>query len=440
MSPPALRGGFRRQIVVVTACVTALAMLLLAMVLQAVLADLSRSNVARVLEDRAEAVRSTVTGRSSGDGLEVPGGVLDAGVVVYDATGAPVAGSPWSGLDEDYAVLSGVTSRRYRDVDGTVRLVAEPFTTGSGARGVVVVGERLAPYEQAEQYALAVSLVTSALATVAAAAIAAWVTTRALRPVARLATTAADWSEHDLTKRFGLGPPSNELTGLAAVLDTLLDKVSTAIRSEQRLTSELAHELRTPLTAVQGTADLALLRGDLSRDVRADLEEISASAARMSTTIATLLELARSSGAVLDAGSSSLREVVEEVVGSVAPAGTDISVEPTDHRLAVPHAIAVRALTPLVENALRFADTGVAVTVVEDVAGGGGLVGVRVSDDGPGVGDVGRIFEPGVTTGGGMGLGLALARRMARSVDGDVVVVSRTAPTTFELRLPRVLG
>lgn len=76
-----------------------------------------------------------------------------------------------------------------------------------------------------------------------------------------MAERAADWSEHDLSHRFGLGPPTNELAALGETLDHLLDRVAMAIRSEQRLTSELAHELRTPLTAIQGSADLALLRG-----------------------------------------------------------------------------------------------------------------------------------------------------------------------------------
>ena len=76
-----------------------------------------------------------------------------------------------------------------------------------------------------------------------------------------MAERAADWSEHDLTHRFDLGPPTNELAALGETLDHLLDRVASAILSEQRLTAELAHELRTPLTSIQGSADLALLRG-----------------------------------------------------------------------------------------------------------------------------------------------------------------------------------
>ena len=439
MRTAAPTGSFRRQIVVLTACVTAFAMGVLTLVLQLILATQTERDVARVLEDRADAVAGSTT-TTAGGGLEVPDADLDAGVVVYDADGVVVAGSVAPGLRSTYDALARVDRPQVRDVGEETRVRAAPFTTEAGVRGVVVVDERLTPYEQAERYALLVSLATGLLATSAAAAMAAWVTKRALEPVAVLASTAAEWSEHDLGRRFDLGEPSNELTSLAAILDTLLDKVSSAIRSEQRLTSELAHELRTPLTTIQGQADLTLLHPDLDPELRADLEEISAAARRMATTITALLHLARSDESLVEAASCSLGEVVGEVVRAV-PAGpgggTPVEVGPVDPhlRLALPHELAVRALAPVVANAVRFARTRVAVSVATT----GGLVEVTVEDDGPGVVGADHVFDPGTTdgSGSGAGLGLALARRVARSAGGDVELASASGPTRFVIRLPR---
>jgi len=55
-----------------------------------------------------------------------------------------------------------------------------------------------------------------------------------------------------------------------------------------------------------------------------------------------------------------------------------------------------------------------------------GMAHVVVADDGPGIpdGDTKRVFEPGATTGPGSGLGLPLARRVARSVGGDVTLTA----------------
>ncbi len=421
---------------VLTACVTGFAMVLLSLALQLLLAGVSRGNVDQVLEDRADAVVSSTVAASAGDRLVVPDADLDTGVVVYDSRGRPVTGTAIRDLQKEYDALATTDRRRYRDIDDETRLIAEPFSTDSGLHGVVVVAEHLAPYEQAERYALIVSLLTGLLATGAAAAIAAWVTTRALRPVGLLATTAAEWSEHDLARRFDLGPPTNEITSLAAILDTLLDRVSVAISSEQRLTSELAHELRTPLTAVQGTADLALMREDLPGAARDDLEEISVAARRMASTISSLLDLARSDASLLAAASCSLAEVVEEVVASLSPGRASFAVDVGNDRVGAPHDLALRTVAPVVENAARFANGTVAIT--SSAAGGQG-VRLVVADDGPGIpDDLDDIFEPGTTsgTGSGAGLGLAIARRVARSVGGEVELTSRF-PTVFTVRLPR---
>ncbi|WP_457208124.1 sensor histidine kinase, partial [Nocardioides sp. P5_C9_2] len=225
----------------------------------------------------------------------------------------------------------------------------------------------------------------------------------------------------------------------AATLDTLLDKVSAAIRSEQRLTSELAHELRTPLTAVQGTADLALLDEGLSPEARETMEEVAAAARRMATTITTLLEVARTEAGTRDAASSSLADVVEEVLRTVAHERVDVVVSVADQRVAAPPAILARALTPLVENAVRIARTQVVVSS-PDTAAGSGDVRLLVEDDGPGIEDpTDDVFLPGTSSSGGSGagLGLAIARRMARSVGGEVTLARPQGPTRFELRLPR---
>jgi signal transduction histidine kinase len=431
-------GSFRRQIVILTACSTAFAMVVLTVVVQLILAAQTSRDVDRVLEDRADAVAGSTTSEPGQGALSVPQADLDRGVVVYAADGTLVAGIVPKELADTYAVLSATTTTQLRNVGDDRRVLALPFATAGGARGVVIVDELLQPYEDAEFYALLVSLITGAFATGAAAALAAWVTKRALQPVAVLASTAADWSEHDLTRRFALGPPRNELTALAGTLDTLLDKVSAAIRSEQRLTSELAHELRTPLTTIQGTADLALMGDDLPTSAREDLEQISVAAHRMTGTIATLLELARSDRNVAESAVSSLAGVVNETVQATpTPTAITVDVDLPDLRLGLPHALAVRALAPVVANAVRFATSSVRIVVPSSMTAG---VELTVEDDGPGVqADPERIFEAGTTSGGGSGagLGLALARRVARSCGGNVELTRREGPTRFTVRLPR---
>jgi two-component system OmpR family sensor kinase len=94
-------GSFRSQITVLTACVTAFAMALLTIVLQLLLADVTRGNVDALLEDRADAVVSSTVAASPGNRLVVPDADLDAGVVVYDDMGRPVTGTATRDLQRE---------------------------------------------------------------------------------------------------------------------------------------------------------------------------------------------------------------------------------------------------------------------------------------------------------------------------------------------------
>jgi signal transduction histidine kinase len=336
--------------------------------------------------------------------------------------------------------LSHVTSPRTVDVGEKFRLYARPFTTSSGATGTVVVSESRHPYEEAELYILLTSLGVGVLVVGAVGLIARWVTARALAPVAQMAVRATDWSEHDLGRRFDLGPPTNEISSLGATLDSLLERVAMTIRAEQRLTAELAHELRTPLAAIQGSADLALLRGGLTEDARTDLEQVAASSRTMAETITTLLELARSAGEA-PAATCRLAEVLEALPAPVnGGEGVTWSVEVAQPqvRIAAPRDLAVRALSPVVENAVRHARSAVTLRAVAAAS----TVQLRVHDDGPGVDPSVRetLFAPGTSgPGGGTGLGLGIARRVARTIGGDVELDEDDRPgATFVVRLPRL--
>jgi signal transduction histidine kinase len=432
--------SFRTQIVVSTTALTALGMLLVTLGLQLVVHRIVEGNLDRVLEDRAESVIATVEAGSSRAALVVPPGVLDPGVVVFDDRGRHLAGSPAPRVAQEVRQLSRTDRRTILDVGEDQRLLAEPFTTKEGARGVVVVSEPLTPYEQTELYVALASIVVGLLVVGAVGAIARWVTARTLAPVAQMAERATDWSEHDLSHRFELGPPVNELSALGATLDGLLERVAMTIRAEQRLTAELAHELRTPLAAIQGTADLALLRGGLGKEARTDVEQIAASSRVMAETITTLLDLARDPYIGSQDSTSRLGAVVDGV-SRLVPRGLVLADETEAARgvrLAAPTDLAVRALAPLVENAVRHASSRVTLSALVSASS----VDLRVGDDGPGIDESvrARLFSPGAAgPQGGTGLGLGIARRVARTVGGDVLVEEGTGDgAAFLLRLPRV--
>lgn len=434
--------GFRTQIVSSTVLLVAVVMIILTAGTQAVLEWSARNDVNRTLDERTSAVLR-VLGTTDEPLATQSWEALEPLTRVYDAGGTPVAGSVQRVVEPDAARLAATAQRRGArqdaEVNGSIRLRAVPFTTDAGEKGTVVVSESSEPYEHTELEALIAMIVLGVVVIALAGAVARRVTRQALQPVEQMAERAADWSEHDLAHRFALGPADNELSKLGETLDHLLDRVAAAIRAEQRLTAELAHELRTPLTAIQGAADLALLRGVDEDAAREDLEDIAAAARRMGTAISALLDVAREPGAGAHA-STALAAVVTAVLPLV-PDDVVLVDEASGVTtpVAAPAELVVSALSPLVENAVRHAHSTVTlgVRITPD------RVQVLVGDDGEGLApDVReRVFEPGASGSGGTGLGLGIARRVARSVGGEVEAAEAGARggigAVFVLSLPR---
>ena len=332
----------------------------------------------------------------------------------------------------------------YRDVPASdVRLYAVPVVVHGRRTGSVVVSLTLAPYEETRTLALVSSLVFGGLVLALVAFAARWLLTSSLRPVTRMTRQAAAWSERDLDHRFGLGEPRDELTELAATLDDLLDRLAASLRREQRFSAELSHELRTPLARVIAETELALRRDRDPAEYRTTLALIKRNAEQLTRTVDALVAAARFE-AGSRRGTADAYAVAEDTAaacsGLAAERGLAVTIEQPARpmRVGVERDLAERILQPVLENKCRYATTTVSV----DIDRNGASVRYAISDDGPGVGEDERerIFEPGVrgtaANGDGSGLGLALARRLAESVAGEVKADSAPTGGRFLVQLP----
>jgi two-component system, OmpR family, sensor kinase len=340
------------------------------------------------------------------------------------------------------------SGHRFVDVPGAdTRLYAAAVVRAGKPVGTVVAGVSLAPYEQTRKLALLASLVLGGIVLLLVLVSARWLLSASLRPVVRMSRQAAQWSEFDLEHRFALGPPHDELTELAANLDGLLDRLAASLRHERRFSAELSHELRTPLARVRAESELALRRDREPHEYRRALELIERNADQLARTIDALVAAARYEAGG-ERGTADAHEVVDGAAracsGLLAERGMELQIAPTSSRLrvGVDGDLAERILQPILENACRYGTTRVDVGIGPENSS----VVYTVEDDGPGVAadEPERIFEPGVRgrapragDGSGAGLGLALARRLARSVDGDVVADPAASGGRFLVRLPR---
>jgi signal transduction histidine kinase len=309
----------------------------------------------------------------------------------------------------------------------------------------VVAGVSLAPYEHTQQIALVGSLILALVLLLVVTLVARWMLRAALRPVSNMTTDVESWSEHDPERRFAAGEPYDEISQLAATLDGLLDRLAASLRREQRFSAEMSHELRTPLAKIRTEGQLALRRDREPSEYRQALETVVGNATQMTTIIETLVA-AEQNESRLARGRCDAGAVIESLVES-SSVGVDggVRVEAqmagTPLVLGVDADVAARILQPVVENACRLADSLVLLSAQR----GGAGVEIHVDDDGPGVRDDERelIFEPGTrgsaAAGGGhdgAGLGLALARRLARAAGGEIEVRPAADGAHFTVRLP----
>jgi two-component system OmpR family sensor kinase len=419
VTPPSLRARMAATALLVSTLTAAV----LVIGVQVLLARSNDATAHSRLTTRANAAAATVLGDRHGLRiLERRSPVLDQNVWIFDDAGRLVDGRlAQPTLAAAVTGLADVPEKR-QVTEGEVSYYALPVVRSNRRIATVVAAEYLEPYESTERHSLWLSLLLGG-ATVVVATAAAWVAaTRSLRQVQAMVDLADEWRERDLSGRFEPGPGGDEIAHLGRTLDLMLDRIVDALSAERRLTDEIAHELRTPLSVILAEADLA--RSTATRMQREGLDGIHAAALRMRDSIDTMLAVAREHAGGED------RATVGQLLESLGlpPSSYD------DVMLAAPASPLAAAVRPLLDNAERHGSGQARVEVTRD----GTAVVIAVLDDGPGVDldQVERVFEPGHTTRtDGSGLGLPLARRMARAVGADLV--ARPGPGgRFEVRAP----
>ena len=427
-----------RQIVALATITSLLAGSVLVAVVAVTASGLATRSADEVLSEVSNEAIATIT-RGPHESPVVTDQAVEPGVVIYDQTGHRIAGTPVRGLGPVYHSLASLTGTRTTEASDTIRVRASPFVSPSGARGIIVAATSLRGYDKAATFAIQVAVMAALLLVLVATLAAVLVSRQTWRRVSAMARTADIWSERDLERRFDVESTGHELEVLATTLNGLLDKVTHALGAEQRLTAELAHELRSPLAAAQGLTELLASRPDLDQTAHEDLAQLHAACTQLGATITTLLDLARY-GPLPTGGVTRLRDLVDAVLTNASDRGR-LEVPLTDAQSGVnlqgDRDLLLRALMPLVDNALR---DGGRVRMTAESRPASRLLLVHVDDNGPGVAAAlaDDVFSPGVSTTGGAGLGLALARRVARSIGGEVELASPPPSwsTRFTVRLP----
>jgi len=439
LAPRTLRG----QLSLVALTTAALLMLVLTVAFNAVAQHRLDHQADDELRTRAAAVATTVdtTGttvrvlETSNDAL------LDANVWIY-AGGRLLEEPPNAGrLTHVADALAGRGGRRCvtAEVDGPLRLCSQPVS-GDNSAATVVTALDLSPYRSSADTLLLGSLALDIVMLACTYALTRLAVGRALRPVRTMTDQATQWSAVASEERFGHTRHPVELARLGTSLDAILDRIRTLLRHERQLTGELSHELRTPLSRIIAELDWWGTRPRTADQTHATHKVIAEAAQSMRTICDTLLDDARD-GALTAPGTAEVLPTLRRLI-EVLDASSHLTVTADGPPLeaGVPPALLERIVSPLLTNACRYARSKVAVRAYRAPGG----VRIDVTDDGPGVPlpFAGQLFEPGRRANpgdghGGAGLGLPLARRLARSAGGDVTYDPEHTPgARFVVSLP----
>jgi len=219
---------------------------------------------------------------------------------------------------------------------------------------------------------------------------------------------------------------------LAGSFNAMAEQVESIVEGRRELLHGVSHELRTPLARLRFAVEL--LTGDFSADqLRERTSAVMGDVQDLEGLVSELLRYSElEGGAPLHLEPTDLSDLVGHLVSEARRVGREAEFEwrrPASIWVALDRRLAKRSISNLVNNAARYATSQVRVSLERD----GGWVRVIVEDDGPGVADEDRerIFDPFSRLDearsrdtGGIGLGLPIARRAARSHGGDIQVDS----------------
>ena len=371
-----------------------------------------------------------------------------SGRVVADSAGTAALGQLYatSGRPEfRTALFQGRidTRTRYSDTLGEdLLLVTVPVVD----RGRVVGAVRLSAGTEAVESAVRASWLRLALlggVVVVAGVLVAWLLELPLgRQIRRLADASTRLGQGDLAARVPEEGPE-ELRVLARSFNQMATEVESSIEAQREFVANASHQLRTPLTGLRLRLEAIVGEGGPpgEKAVKAQRE-----VDRLTALVEDLLALAQatasdSTGSAVDLGVAA-HEAVSRWRENASASGKRLELRAQGEPLVWAKREDIdQVLDNLIDNALRYSESGAEVHVETSVRDDGALL--AVADSGPGISreDSSRVFErfyrgaSGRRAGGGTGLGLAIVLELVRRWDGELRLVDG-AGTRLEAVFP----
>ncbi|MEO8092901.1 MAG: ATP-binding protein, partial [bacterium] len=284
-------------------------------------------------------------------------------------------------------------------VDGTVRLLAAPTSTGAreSEGPIIVVGASLDDRDEALASLTKLLLIGGPAALLLASLAGYGALALALRPVEAMRREAAEISASEPDERLPVPAGDDELSRLGETLNQMLARLEATLERERRFVDDASHELRTPLALHKTELEVALRYESDAGELRAAISSAIGEIDRLIQLAEDMLVAARSAEGELELAQEPvpandlLETVADRFRSRAAEAGRSLTVNGEGLIVRGDRIRLEQALTSLVDNALRHGEGEVRLRAGDS----GDMVQLRVSDNGPGFPPdfISRAFE-----------------------------------------------
>jgi heavy metal sensor kinase len=317
---------------------------------------------------------------------------------------------------------------------------------------ILQVGQAMESYSRFLDAFKGIFITTMTFLIVLAAGVGWFMARRAVSGVEAVTRTAQKISEGTLDERVPVKARGDEIDQLATTFNQMVNRIQTLLTEIKEMSDNIAHDLKSPITRIRGIAEVTLSTGKSLNEYENMAASTIEECDRLLDMINTMLMISKAESGVdrLSREEIDVDGLVREACELFGPIAEDKGVTlsydvPNKSHLIGDHRMIQRMLSNLLDNAIKYTASrgAVSVSVSEDERD----VVITVKDTGVGISpsDLPRIFErfyrcDQSRSEPGIGLGLSLARAIARAHGGDITVMSTpNQGSTFMITLPRAI-